>query len=57
MEFEVIKFYEYFSRVIYYIWNIGSLKIIIEVLIFIKINVLIFFYYKDFCEIVILMIQ
>lgn len=57
MEFEVIKFYEYFSRVIYYIWNIGSFKIIIEVLIFIKINVLIFFYYKDFCEIVILMIQ
>lgn len=57
MEFEVIKFYEYFSRVIYYIWNIGSLKIIIEVLIFIKINVFIFFHYKDFCEIVILMIQ
>lgn len=55
MEFEVIKFYEYFSRVIYYIWNIW--KIIIEVLIFIKINVLIFFHYKDFCEIVILMIQ
>lgn len=57
MEFEVIKFYEYFSRVIYYIWNIGSFKIIIEVLIFIKINVFIFFHYKDFCEIVILMIQ
>lgn len=51
MQFEVIKFYEYLSRVIYYIWNIKLLKII-KVLIFIKINVLIFFYYENFRKII-----
>lgn len=51
MQFQVIKFYEYLSRVIYYIWNIKLLKII-KVLIFIKINVLIFFYYENFRKII-----